>query len=261
MNARLVALAAALAIAPGCAYVQDRGLDLTQVVDASMGVSEGFEANIRATKALQVGLGGYRGIAWFGLKDGVLDVWQEERTELGIGPLYVHEVFRTEGHRLLDIQHPLFGDPGWRDASFDLAHLTDRGLFDVGFTVNVIFIGVNLAVSPAELVDFVTGLATVDVLDDDVYSPSTRQLEQRLSGENARVRSAAARALRLRFGENFGYAQYTAPDQMPAWQILAIRRWREFLEGETPVTTTSSAESSTTTMDAAQPATESASPN
>jgi hypothetical protein len=231
LNARLVALAAALAFAPGCAYVQDRGLDLAQVVDASMGVSEGFEANLRATKALQVGFGGYRGIAWFGLKDGVLDLWQEERTELGIGPLYVHEVFRSEGRRVLDIQHPLFGDPGWRDASFDLSHLTDRGLFDIGLTVNVIFLGVDLAASPAELVDFVAGLTTFDVLEDDVYSPSTRQLEQRLSGENARVRSAAARALHLRFGEDFGYAQYTAPDQMPAWQILAIRRWREYLEG------------------------------
>lgn len=239
-----VLLLAGLA-APGCAYVKDRGLDLAQTVDVSVGVSEGLEFNLRATKFVQLGFGGYRGLYWAGVKDGLLDVWQEERSEFGVGPLYVHEVFRGDGDRLLDIRYPLFGDPGFREIAHDLTHVSDRGLLDVGFTLNPVLFGVDLAVSPVELGDFLAGVARFDPLRDDVHSPSERELVRRLSGDDARVRAAAARALRLRTGERFGYVLYAAPEQMPPSQIQSVRRWKEHLGALTPdppgdVTTTPS---------------------
>ncbi|MFG0320516.1 MAG: hypothetical protein ACF8XB_24810, partial [Planctomycetota bacterium JB042] len=222
-------------VAPGCAYVKDRGLDLAQTVDVAVGISEGLEFNLRATKFVQVGFGGYRGLYWAGLKDGLLDVWQEERSEFGVGPLYVHEVFRADGARLLDIRYPLFGDPGFREHAADVTHLSDRGTFDIGVTLNPVLFGVDVSISPVELVDFLAGIAQVDLLEDDVHVPAERDLVRRLSGEDARVRAAAARALRLRTGERFGYLLYAAPEQMPPSQIRSIRRWKEYL-GEEVVT-------------------------
>lgn len=227
---KLALLAALAALAPACAYVKDRGLDLAQVADFSLGLSEGMDANLRVTKVAQVGVGSYRGIYWVGLKDGLVDVWEEERTELGFGPLYVHEVFRSRGCNLADIEHPLFGDPGFREHSFDLTHLTDRGWLDVGATLNLVFFGGDAAFKTAEAADFLTGVLGYDLLEDDVFVPAKDALVRRISGEDARVRAAAARALELRYGEDFDYALYTVPGQMPPQQIQAVRRWREYLE-------------------------------
>ena len=224
-----MALLALLLPAGGCSYMADRGLDLAQTVDLSVGFSEGVDVNARVTKLAQIGFGSYRGSYWLGLKDGLLDVWQEERSELGIGPLYVHEVFRSKGSRLLDIRYPLFGDAGFREHCLDLTHLSDRGLLDVGVTLNAVFFGLDAAVKTTEIVDFVCGLFVFDLLQDDAYTPSEAELSQRLGGESARVRAAAARALRLRFGEQFGYGVYGAPEQMPSFQIQAVQRWRERL--------------------------------
>lgn len=215
--------------APGCAYVKDRGLDLAQTVDVAVGLSEGLEFNLRATKLLQLGVGGYRGLYWVGVKDGLFDVWQEERSEFGVGPLYVHEVFRGDGTRLLDIRYPLFGDPGFREYANDLTHVSDRGWLDFGVTLNPVLFGVDLAISPVELVDFFAGVANYDPLQDDVFVPSERELARRLSGEDACVRAAAVRALRLRTGQRFDYAIYAAAQQMPMPQIQSIRRWKEYL--------------------------------
>ncbi len=229
MKRRCFCLLLAGWMAGGCAYVADRGLDLAQVANLSLGLSEGVDLSVRVTKVAQAGVGSYRGLFWFGLKDGLFDAWEEERSEFGVGPLYIHEVFRDRGARLLAIRYPLFADPGFREYALDVTHLSDRGWFGVGATVNFIFLGLDVSFELAELADFFAGLGGSDLLDDDVHTPSPEALCYRLSGEDARVRAAAARALRLRYGEDFGYVIYSAPDQKPAWQIAAIDRWREFL--------------------------------
>ncbi len=212
----------------------DRGRDLAQTLDLSIGYSEGLEFNLRATKLLQVGFGSYRGIYWTGLKDGLLDVWQEERSELGIGPFYIHEYFRSEGSNLVDHAYPLYGDPGFREWTLDLTHLSDRGLLDLGITTNVAIVGVDFALRPAEFLDFLTGFANHDLLRDDVEGPSVEELLDRLASDDARVRAAAVRALRLRFDEEHGYRVYGAKDEMPRSQLEAIRRWRESLSSAGP---------------------------
>lgn len=219
-----------MVVGPGCVFMTDRGHDLAQTIDVSVGYSEGLEFNLRATKLLQVGFGSYRGIYWTGLKDGVLDVWQEERSELGIGPLYVHEYFRTEGSKLPDHAYPLYGDPGFREWAFDLTHLSDRDLWDIGLTTNIAILGIDLALRPAEIADFFTGFADYDLLQDDIMRPSVSTLLERLSSDDARLRAAAVRALRTRFGEKHGYRVYGASEEMPRFQVDAIRRWREALE-------------------------------
>jgi len=227
---RILLLVAIAATLPACVNLSDRGHDAAQVFDVAGGLSEGVSLNLRATKAAQVGFGGYRGLYWAGLKNGTLDVWQEERTELGISALYMLELFRADGDVLLDIRSPLYGDPGFREVSWDVTHVTDRGVFDVGLTINALFVGVDIAVKPAELVDFGAGWFGADILQDDLHAPTDEELLQRVAGDDVRVRSNAIRALRHRHHEKFGYKSYTAKDQMPAYQIRAMERWREFLD-------------------------------
>lgn len=217
----------------GCGYAKDRAADALDVVDLSAGISEGFAVNVRATKLLQIGMGGYRGLAWAGLADGAFDVWQEERSEFGLGPLYVHEVFRWDTSRVLPIRFPLYGDPGFREIPWDLEHLSDRGWFDVGATLNVVFLGLNAAVSPVEFVDWMVGFAGLDLLGDDAYARPPDELVRRLHGESASERAAAIRALRRRFGVSFGYPLYGAPREYPVWQRRAVERWERFLEART----------------------------
>ncbi len=215
----------------GCGYAQDRVADALDVVDLSAGLSEGFAVNVRATKLLQIGLGGYRGLAWAGLADGAFGVWQEERSEFGVGPLYTHEVFRWDTSRVLPIRFPLYGDPGFREIPWDLDHLSDRGFWDFGATLNVVFLGFNAAVSPVEFVDWLGGFAGLDLLGDDAYALSPEELARRLRSESAPERAAAIRALRRRFGISFGYPLYGAPGEFPVWQRRAVERWERFLQG------------------------------
>lgn len=219
----------------GCgSFGKDRALDFAQSFEFGAGWSEGLEVNLRATKVAQAGIGAYRGIYWAGLKDGVFDVWMEERSELGIGPLYIHEVFRSDTHDLLGIQHPLFGDPGFREHSWDVKHLTDRDWFDFGATVNVALVGFNVAFKGAEFADFMGGWFGYDMLEDDVHTRETHDLLNQVGADDARVRAAAARAILLREGDDFGYAIYTAPRELPPQQRMAIDRMREELSGAAP---------------------------
>jgi len=227
MRTRLFPLLVLASLAGCGTFGKDRALDLAQSLDLAAGWSEGLDVNVRATKYLQVGLGAYRGVYWAGLKDGVFDVWEEERSELGIGPIYQHEVFRARGSKLLDIDHPLFGDPGFREHSWDLQHLTDRGRFDFGATANAALIGIDVAFKGEELFDFFAGCCGFDPLDDDVYTPPLEVILGRFGSEDARERAAAARALMLRTGDAYGYAIYTAPREMTRRQQEAIRKARD----------------------------------
>jgi hypothetical protein len=225
-------LALALAAATfGCgSFGRDRAYDLAQTFDLSVGHSEGFAVNVRATKVFQVGLGSYRGLRWIGLEEGVFDRWSEERSELGIGPLYVHEYFRDDGERLLDYQHPLWGDPGFREHAYDFRQLTDRDVFDFGVTANVALVGIDVAFKGREFFDFCAGFFGADPLEDDVHDRSLDALRQQAFSDDAVRRRAALRALLLRTGDDFGYAVYTAPREMPRAQIDALRRLRDRLE-------------------------------
>jgi hypothetical protein len=217
-----------LASLAGCgSFGKDRALDFAQSFDLAAGWSEGLDVNVRATKYVQAGIGAYRGVYWAGLKDGVFDVWMEERSELGVGPLYQHEVFRSHGKKLLDIDHPLFGDPGFRERSWDLRHMTDRGRFDFGATANVALFGIDVAFKAEEFGDFLAGWCGYDPLGDDVHAPEVDTILGRFRSEDARERAAAARALLLRTGEAYGYAIYTAPAELPRKQAEAIRQASE----------------------------------
>jgi hypothetical protein len=218
-----------LLLTGGCSgYARDRLKDASEIVEFGVGISRGLCVNARATKVLQAGAGGYSGM-WGGLREGVFCSWIEERAEFGVSPLYLHEVFR-KSDTLVDIRHPLLLSPGYGEFLNDFRLITDRGFFEIGLTVNAIFIGIDAAVEPAEAVDFLVGIFGWDLLGDDAFSVPVERLITRLQSRNAWTRFAAARALRRVTGRDFGYTLFTVRDEHTEDQIQTRRRWRTWFE-------------------------------
>ncbi|MFH1999900.1 MAG: hypothetical protein ABIK28_09475 [Planctomycetota bacterium] len=212
----------------GCSYFKDRLKDASEVVEVGVGFSMGLDFNIRATKIAQAGFGSYSG-DWAGLREGQLACWQEERVEMGVFPLYFHELNRTSG-TLVNIHHPVSVESGYETYMNDLFLTTDRGIFEVGLTANVIALGVDVAFECAEFADFLLGWCGVDFLNDDCYSRSVEDLVTQVQAWSPEERAAAVRALRRRTGENFGYTTCTSRDEQPADQIQAWRQWKRWLK-------------------------------
>ena len=216
---------------PGCAYFHDRCKDASEVVEAGVGFALGVEANVRAFKPFQVGLGSYYG-PWIGLHEGRLAVWYETRVEMGLPFYYLHEVYRKDG-TLPGIAHPNFGEAAYSPYMNDLFLFTDRGFFEVGVTMALLVPGVDLSVDLAETTDFLLGWFGVDLLEDDAYVPSLEELVRRVGGMGARRRAAAVRALRRRTGLSFGYEIVTVPSEHTEAQIEAWHAWRDWLKNQT----------------------------
>ncbi|MBU0754447.1 MAG: hypothetical protein KJ645_04865 [Planctomycetes bacterium] len=213
---------------PGCGYFKDRVKDASEMFEFGMGISMGLDANLRATKLAQVGVGSYAG-HWIGLREGRFAYWVEDRVDMGLSPLYFHEVYRRSD-TLLDIRHPLPSEDGYDSYMNDLFLLTDRGFFEIGFTFNLIFLGVDAAFEGAEIFDFITGFFGFDPLADDAFAPSLDELVNQVQSRSAWRRAAAVRALRLRTGQDFGYKMVTSRDEHPRDQIEAWKCWNAWLK-------------------------------
>ena len=212
----------------GCAgYLKDRLKDASEMLDASVGISVGVDANVRATKILQAGFGSYSG-DWVGLKEGTPAHWREMRAEMGISPFYYHELQR-KSPILVDIRHPQFGEAGYAAYLNDFHSLTDRSFFELGITFNLIAIGGDLALDGAEVIDFLSGWFGLDVLGDDCHSRPLGDLVNRVQSADPAQRFTAVRGLRWRTGERFGYVVITSKDEHTEDQIDAWRRWKQWL--------------------------------
>lgn len=221
-----------IAVSPliGCSYFKDRVKDASEMYEFGVGFSIGLETNLRATKLFQVGFGSYGG-HWAGLREGRFATWAEERVEMGFSPLYFHELNRRS-KTLLDIRHPLPYESGYGTYMNDLFLLTDRGFFNIGFTLNLLAVGLDMGFECAEIADFLIGWFGFDILSDDAFSRSLDELVVQAQSRSAHRRAAAVRALRLRTGEQFDYVIITARDEHSRDQIDVRKRWKEWLSGQ-----------------------------
>ncbi|MFO0981179.1 MAG: hypothetical protein U1E76_05405 [Planctomycetota bacterium] len=215
------------------AAVKDRCKDLSEVIDVVGSVAQGVQFQAHATQLVQAGVGST--IGWkAGLKNGHLDCWLEERNEFGLSLLYDHELFRSKGSSLLDVRHPLYGDPGYNSRFPEWQLLTDRDLLDVGIAVNIVYLGLDVNLRTYQIADFLTGIVGYDLLKDDCYAPALDELVARLRSDSARTRANAADALRRRTGEDMGYVQWTVRSETIAEQRDAARRFAEWLKQHEP---------------------------
>lgn len=147
-------------------YFLNRWFDLIDIVDFSIGYGPGFLINARVTKMVQL-VGGWSNSWRVGFRGRSAGIWRENRKECGVSLLYYQTVKRekisgwVESFRVdemdLDTSDVYGGDK-------------DRSFWGVGATVHVgILVDVN--VRPMQVADFILGLLTVDVLEDDTGRP------------------------------------------------------------------------------------------
>lgn len=118
-------------------YVPNRVLDAIDIGRVSIGVGSGFGFNVRATELAEIGYGRYS-TTRFGMKGRVMPVYDEKIDEAGIGLL------------------------GWVNGSLQ------RDPSEVGADLHLGVIGAQVAVSLVEAVDFVAGVALIDLQGDDL---------------------------------------------------------------------------------------------
>lgn len=147
-------------------YFLNRWFDLIDIVDFSIGAGPGFLINARATKLAQL-VGGISDSWRIGFRGRSAGIWREKRTECGFSLLYYQKVKRE---KIAGWVESFRVDEMDLDTADVYGNDKDRSYMGVGFTVHAgILVDVN--VRPMQAADFILGLLTVDILEDDTGRP------------------------------------------------------------------------------------------
>ena len=222
-----IAAAAALA---GCSSAQwrDRGHDFAQVFEATATVGPGLAVHVRASEALQLGVGSFDGRA-AGLVEGRFTSLREQRNEVGVSLLHAYD-YRRESSELLDVRQPHFGDPGFTRHPLSWEGEHDRQLADVGLGLHVVYVGLSATLRLGELWDALAGCFGADPAGDDAFARPLDAIRRQALSLDAGQRRAAFDALLRRGAETHGYPIWTSREVLPAAQKLAVEAVRHALE-------------------------------
>ncbi|MBI1852121.1 MAG: hypothetical protein HYR85_17415 [Planctomycetes bacterium] len=122
-------------------YLPNRVIDLFDVVRFGVDVGPGFGVEGEVTEALQAGV--------------------MTRTSVGAG-------FQTLRHLPVKIGAETYAAVGPLAASPTVGLPWYRNKWDVRAEAHVAIIGAHVAINPAEILDFVLGFLTIDLMDDDL---------------------------------------------------------------------------------------------
>ncbi len=225
----LAPLALALC-APSCGstWLGDRARDFGQILDADLSAGPGVRVYAGASHLAEVGLGSSDN-RHAGLRDGFFGTWTEARSELGAGPLFLHEVDIGDASRpIVGHRTARFGEPGFDPHPFEWETTTDRRWLDVGIGGHLL-LGASVEIRLFELLDFAGGLFGLDPAGDDVSGRTPDDLLEDLASPDARVRRNADRALRIVTGLASPYRTCSDASTLTAEQREAIEGWRDRL--------------------------------
>lgn len=172
-----------LALVPGlggCAYLQDRGMDFTDMIAIGASTGGGIQLRGRATRALTVEIGAQKDEHFYGWRRRNSQ-WEESSYGLGLAciwsPRLGNEAFaewswsdifktsHTKTHFLsIDAQE------SWRYHVFVLTQVENGrwvDALDVEIAAGALFVGLQLAVRPGELLDLLAGFFGADLAGDD----------------------------------------------------------------------------------------------
>ncbi len=179
----------------GCQYASARLRDAADCIAGSVTVGPGFMVDAQATWLAWAG-GGYLKGRRYAFYYGSPSSGPTESTILALSPLLSgNEInFSNESFPWLTflgmpcvggeggILNPLLSFPHQFVESED-AVLTRRkmsgGVLDIGFDIHIGYIGIELRLKPAEIIDFILGLVTIDIPGDDIrtYGPPPEKQE------------------------------------------------------------------------------------
>ena len=181
----MAALSAAMALS-GCSYLQDRGRDFQDCFKANVGTGFGICAGARVTDAINCPLGFFQG-SWRVGVDGrtrpqyywsegemggllALDHWEfrgpEDKPGLSMARAWMWSGWLTAGGPEEDLPPPphIYRHYNGEQPSQG-TKLAERYWLEA--EVFALVLGARVGVNPVEIADFLVGLVTVDILDDD----------------------------------------------------------------------------------------------
>jgi hypothetical protein len=154
---------------PFVGYVRDRALDFIDIVRFKLHAGS-IGASVRATTLIQIGFVHTNGPV-FGLERRAFGSWHEYRTSGGVSAAYQTDIetFYVWGNEFADptsawnnffhrgvIRNGSYWDDG-RDRPFSIGAEAHLG------------IGLDIGFYPGELLDFVLGIFTLDIMQDDLW--------------------------------------------------------------------------------------------
>ncbi|MGE3163651.1 MAG: hypothetical protein AB7O52_01960 [Planctomycetota bacterium] len=160
-----------LATVPGCVYLKDRGNDLLDVAGVDLAVGPQSLANVRFTKAFQIGAGNSTGdvLSWHGRR---FAYYEENREEMGFG-MGLGNGYYTHSDRFVKAANGsyryLAENDAYADSTWDSEKTYDRGTFEVGFRVPLLFLGLGAHIDPMQIGDLLAGLICIDFARDDTH--------------------------------------------------------------------------------------------
>ena len=168
-----VHLAICAILISGCAYVQDRASDAADIFDAGVTASKtaDFSAYLNGFSLLPVGYSNFHG-AFAGLADGRAGGSSAVHRANGAIFYGIEQIAYLRD----DEQSSQF-TPEWRTGIIGLMNSPrppDRLLFSLPVQVHVVWFGATFNFKAAELLDFIVGFATIDILDDDEHTRRRR---------------------------------------------------------------------------------------
>jgi len=182
MSGRVVVLALivmpALAACSGCAglepYLANRGADFLDIFMVEMTAGPGVDVHAQFTSYLGTAVGGslQEGLLWHGRHFGM-----GKRDTMG---LLVMAVTESEGRQMFSLHGgthearggawyallPFKRGPAGGELSMDAAEKWPHNL-DIQIGASIIY-GLHVGISPGEFIDFLVGLTTVDLANDDL---------------------------------------------------------------------------------------------
>lgn len=158
---------------PTHSYLENRVLDLADIVTINIGPAFGLHAEAHATHAIAVGLGG----AWdmnFGSSERPREFgcWNQTKAEATL---------LCFSWGILKHDH-LYGPNGWHEDHFEVNHTglqtsmdelyqQQRDYWGFGVSATAVFLSAQLEIHPLQIVDFLVGIVDVDQLsplEDDI---------------------------------------------------------------------------------------------
>ncbi|NUN47750.1 MAG: hypothetical protein HUU15_02840 [Candidatus Brocadiae bacterium] len=169
----------------GCGWLGDRARDAADIVHVDAGVGPQIGATVRLTHLLQAGACA-EGLRWNrSAEDAWLDAahlsWNGRQAgihkrigwEAGVGP-------ESIGPRWYVRRWSAEYEEEYREQK--------RTADEIGFSIHVLFVGVEAGVRPAEFVDFLLGWFGLDILRDDRQRESIEDAERWREREERRPR-------------------------------------------------------------------------
>lgn len=152
---------------PNHSYLENRALDLADLVTLNVGLGGGLKAEAHATRSLALGLGW--AMHWdFGFSERPREygLWETKECELTFGPFSWGNLVHASRWGVSPGE-PFEGEIRGLQTSLDEIYQVERDHWAIGASATVLLFAAQVEVHPLQIVDLVTSAIGFDALADE----------------------------------------------------------------------------------------------